>query len=78
MELTYFIGVDVSKNDLDFAVMQNKAFLFHHRISNSPASIVSLLKELVQLPGFSLKQAVFCMEHTGIYSNHLLGVLFKK
>ena len=39
MELTYFIGVDVSKNDLDFAVMQNKAFLFHHRISNSPAGV---------------------------------------
>ena len=78
MELTYFIGVDVSKNDLDFAVMQNKVFLFHKRISNSPTSIASLLKELVQLPGFSFKQAVFCMEHTGIYSNHLLGVLFKK
>lgn len=78
MELTYFIGVDVSKNDLDFAVVENKAFLFHKKINNSPTSIVSLLKELAQLPGFSFKQAVFCMEHTGIYSNHLLGVLFKK
>lgn len=78
MELTYFIGVDVSKNDLDFAVVQNKTFLFHKRISNSPTTITSLLKELAQLPGFSFKQAVFCMEHTGIYSNHLLDVLFKK
>ncbi|MDP1795754.1 MAG: transposase, partial [Daejeonella sp.] len=78
MEFTYFIGIDVSKNDLDFAVMQNKTFLFHKKISNSPAAIISLLKELVQLPDFTLRKAVFCMEHTGIYSNHLLGVLFKK
>lgn len=78
MEFTYFIGIDVSKNDLDFAVMKNKDFLFHKKISNSPPAIVSLLKELIQLPGFTIKQAIFCMEHTGIYSNHLLGVLFKK
>ena len=78
MEFTYFIGIDVSKNDLDFAVMQNKTFLFHKKISNSPTGIISLLKELVQLPEFTLRQAIFCMEHTGIYSNHLLGVLFKK
>ncbi len=78
MEFTYFIGVDVSKNDLDFAVMQNKAFLFHKKISNSPAAISALLKELAQLPGFNLRQGIFCMEHTGIYSNHLLSLLFKK
>jgi len=78
MEFTYFIGIDVSKNDLDFAVMQNKTFLFHQKISNNPAAITTLLKELVKLPGFTIRQAIFCMEHTGIYSNHLLGVLFKK
>ncbi len=78
MEFTYFIGIDVSKNDLDFAVMKKKNFLFHKRISNSPSAIISLLKELVQLPEFSIRQAIFCMEHTGIYSNHLLSILFKK
>ena len=78
MEFTYFIGIDVSKNDLDFAVRQNKDQLFHKKISNSPAAINSLLKELGKLPKFTPGQAVFCLEHTGIYSNHLLSVLFKK
>lgn len=78
MEFNYFIGIDVSKNELDFAIMQNKTFLFHKKISNNPAVIKGLLNELVKLSGFKLSQAVFCMEHTGIYTNHLLGVLFKK
>ncbi|MDO8996112.1 MAG: IS110 family transposase [Sediminibacterium sp.] len=78
MEFNFFIGTDVSKNELDFAIMQNKTFLFHKKVSNTPAAITTLLNELVKLPGFKLSMAVFCMEHTGIYSNHLLGVLFKK
>jgi transposase len=36
-----------------------------------------LLKELSKLKGFSLNNAVFCMEHTGIYSNHLLSCLYQ-
>ncbi len=30
------------------------------------------------MPGFGLNTAVFCMEHTGIYSNHLLSCLYRK
>jgi len=36
MEFTYFIGCDVSKNELDFAVMRGKEFLFHKEIANEP------------------------------------------
>jgi transposase len=75
MEFTYFIGTDVSKNELDFAVMQGKALLFHKEIQNTPTSIKTCIKELIKLPGFDLNNAVFCLEHTGIYSNHLLSIL---
>jgi len=78
MEFTYVIGTDVSKNELDFAVMHGKTFLFHKEIANNPQDINAFLKELAKLPGFALNSAVFCMEHTGIYNNHLLCCLHKK
>jgi transposase len=78
MEFTYFIGTDVSKNELDFAVMQGKKLLYHKEIVNNPANILAFVKQLMKLPGFSLSNAIFCMEHTGIYNNHLLSCLYKK
>lgn len=78
MEFTYFIGTDVSKNKLDFAVMNGKTLLFHKEIANTQADIVLFIKELTRLPSFTLTSSVFCMEHTGIYNNHLLVCLHKK
>jgi transposase len=78
MEFTYFIGTDVSKNELDFAVMQGKVLLFHREVPNKQETIQAFVKELLRLPGFELEKAVFCMEHTGIYNNPLLTYLHKK
>jgi transposase len=78
MEFEFFIGIDVSKNELDFSVQQGKYFLFHREIINEPEAINTLLKEMGKLKDFSLTNAVFCMEHTGIYSNHLLACLYQK
>ena len=78
MEFTYFIGCDVSKNELDFAVMQGKQFLFHKEIANNPKAIQAFVSELKKLSNFDLATAVFCMEHTGIYNTHLLVYLHKK
>lgn len=78
MEFEFFIGIDVSKNELDFAVQQGNCFLFHREIANEPRAIIAFVKELCQLPGFRLSRAVFCMEHTGIYNNHALTCLHKK
>jgi transposase len=78
MEFEFFIGIDVSKNELDFAVRMGRQLLFHREIANEPAVINAFLKELSKLAGFNLSKAVFCMEHTGIYNNHLLACLYKK
>lgn len=78
MEFEFFIGIDVSKNELDFSVQQGKCFLFHREIINEPEAIKTLLKEISRLKGFCLSNSVFCMEHTGIYSNHLLSCLYQK
>jgi transposase len=78
MEFEFFIGIDVSKNELDFSVQQGKNFLFHQEIINEPGAITSFLKELIKLEGFGLNNAIYCMEHTGIYSNHLLACLYQQ
>jgi transposase len=78
MEFEFFIGIDVSKNELDFAVQQGKCLLFHREIANQPEAIMAFIKELGRLPGFAFDKAVFCMEHTGIYNNHSLACLCKK
>ena len=78
MEFDFFIGIDVSKNELDFAIQQGKHLLFHREIANQPEAIKAFIKELGKLPEFDLNRAVFCMEHTGIYNNHSLSCLYKK
>ena len=78
MEFEFFIGIDVSKNELDFAILQGNCFLFHREVANEPVAINAFLKELLKLPGFRLTKALFCMEHTGIYNNHLLSCLYNK
>jgi transposase len=78
MEFEFFIGIDVSKNELDFAVQQGKNLLFHREIANEPEAIGAFIKELTRLPGFCLAKSVFCMEHTGIYNSHSLNCLYKK
>lgn len=78
MEFEFFIGIDVSKNALDFSVQRGKDFLFHKEIVNEPEAINLFLKELFKVPGYNWKQGVFCLEHTGIYSNHLLSCLYQK
>lgn len=43
MEFTFFIGTDVSKNELDFALMQGKQLLFHREIENKVKAIQAFI-----------------------------------
>jgi transposase len=80
MNYTHYIGIDVSKNTLDFAVLQGKEIMFQLQVTNDVTGIKDFMKQLkaaVTLK-FKLNEAVFCMEHTGIYNQHLLHFLFNK
>lgn len=74
---SYFIGVDVSKNTLDFCLLADGKVLFHIQTSNDQKGIKEFLKQCKQLHNFNVQEAVFCMEHTGIYNNPLLEFLSK-
>jgi len=72
---TYFIGVDVSRNKLDMVVLRGREERYHREIGNDADSIMEFITELKQQAGFVMTRAVFGMEQTGIYTNHLLGRL---
>lgn len=75
MQFDYFIGVDVSKATLDFAVTQTNQVLFHQQVSNDQKGITDFLKVLRRQTKATIGQCLFCLEFTGIYNNPLLKKL---
>lgn len=73
----FYIGVDVSKATLDWAVTDGKTLLLQTQSVNSEAGIKATLKVIKALPGFLITESVCCMEHTGVYCAHLLSSLYK-
>ena len=74
----YFIGVDVSKNTLDYSVVKENKELFSFQSENSDKGIKSLIKELKSKGIKDLDEVLFCAEHTGIYNNPLIYFLKEK
>jgi transposase len=77
MDIRYFIGVDISKATLDWAVFDGKIIVLQSQSANSEAGIKATLKLIKGLPEFRTVESVCCMEHTGIYNAHLLTHLYK-
>jgi transposase len=78
MLFTHFVGVDVSKDTLDFAVVVSNKVLFHQQVSNDKKGITQFLKELRKQTKVNLVDCLFCLEFTGIYNNPLLNALYQK
>lgn len=80
-EKQIFIGCDVSKYTLDFAIYQRgidyRKFK-HHQVSNDEAGFKELLKWLKSNGVKKYKDLVVGIEHTGYYSNALAEWLFRK
>jgi transposase len=75
MNYKHFIGIDVSKNWLDFTVMEENQVVEYARTENNLAAIKEFFKKLGHLKNYNLPTTLVCMEHTGIYNNHLLNQL---
>ena len=80
-EKQIFIGCDVSKYTLDFAIYQRgidyRKFK-HQQVSNDEAGFKELLKWLKSNEVKKHKDLVVGIEHTGYYSNALAEWLFRK
>lgn len=71
MDFTHFIGIDVSKETLDFSVLKTGDLLFHLQVENSLKGIKRFMNHLKKVHDKSDK-FLFCVEHTGVYNYHLL------
>lgn len=72
----YFIGVDVSKDTLDYAVICNGQQILYQQTANSLAGIKIFIKQFKIIAAKDFSETVFCMEHTGIYCNPVLSFLY--
>ena len=70
--------LDISKQLLDFAVVELHEVVFHFQTENTIQGIQSFMKQLKGKISFDLKSVLFCMEHTGIYNARLLDYLCEK
>lgn len=75
MENSYYVGIDVSKETLDFSVVQFGQQVFYMRVSNSEKGMREFFKSCSQSTEIASASTVFCMEHTGIYNFHALEYL---
>ncbi len=73
MNYSFFIGIDISKKTLDFAVRDWKGLLFHIKVDNSLAGLKQFQKECLAR-NIDLSRCLICCEHTGIYSQNVLAL----
>lgn len=78
MNYNYFIGIDIAKDTLEFCLLKDSKPLFQSSSQNSVKGIQAFMKEIKRIPGLNFSNVLFCMEHTGIYNNHLLKYLIDK
>ncbi len=76
-QFKFFVGVDVSKIQLDFAIMKDDELIFHNKVNNQTSEIIAFVNGLKEISGFRISNCVFGMEQSGIYCNHLIKALYK-
>jgi transposase len=74
-QFNFFVGIDVSKDALDFSVVTEGKELCAFRIENSKKAIKAMLAKLRTIDGLQLSLTVFCLEYTGLYNNHVTSFL---
>ncbi|TSA36720.1 MAG: IS110 family transposase [Porphyromonadaceae bacterium] len=77
--LRHFIGIDVSKNTLDFALIKDgdSSCPITGELTNNSAGMVKL-EEFLKKQDLHLDETLFCMEQTGIYSRLLSQYLIEQ
>lgn len=75
MDIHYYIGIDVSKATLDWAVFDGKNVVLQTQSPNSELGIKATLKVIKALPDFTSQTSITCSEHTGIYNALILAQL---
>lgn len=76
MNYKYFVGIDVSKKTLDYSILSEGKEILHTQLTNSIEGLEQFLKKLsVICKKDNFDDVLFCMEHTGIYCEHIFTLL---
>ena len=78
MQYSGFIGLDVSKETVDFVVLENEEKRFHMKVNNNKKGFTSFYKRLLKDVKASKEHLLFCLEHTGVYCNPFLEFATKE
>lgn len=79
MEFKNFIGIDISKDTFDLALIKenNVSLLLTDEVANDHSGIIKL-EEFLKKQGINMEETLFCMEHTGIYCRLLSQYLIER
>jgi transposase len=75
MKRQSFWGLDISKKTIDLCIIESGQVLGAYSFENSPSKIRMAISSYLAQTGLNWDMCVFCMENTGIYTNHLLDYL---
>lgn len=78
MNFKNFIGIDISKETFDLALIKNcnVGAAISTNFANTTKGIVNL-EEFLKKQGINMDETLFCMEHTGIYCRLLSQYLYE-
>jgi len=76
MTYKFFVGIDLGKSSVDICVLEGlEKVVSTIKVENDYGSLQKVLGQIQQDLGFRPEEALFCMEHTGIYGNLVVAVL---
>ncbi|MGL5891406.1 MAG: IS110 family transposase [Bacteroidia bacterium] len=75
MKRETFWGLDISKKTIDLCIEESGKIIGQYVLPNSPSQVRMGISQYLAEQGLNWEDCVFCMEHTGIYTNALLHYL---
>ncbi|UZR99833.1 IS110 family transposase [Chondrinema litorale] len=77
MKIMHSVGIDVSKKSFDVSISKEGHLFYLGSYTNSKKDIVVFIKDM-KGQGLLPKNTLLCIEHTGIYTQLLLEILYGK
>ena len=78
MTYKYFMGIDMAKSSFHCCIYQQHNKMASWQVDNNKQGLRKLEELLKDLKITNKDQALFCLEHTGIYNQNLLEWIVKK
>ena len=75
--LSHFVGIDVSKNTLDFSILENNKIIGDLCVKNTTTGVQKFFN-WANKKGVDLSKTLFCLEHTGNYTYTAITCLAEK